>query len=989
MLTKFPMMRIINLLCWKTVLLVFLFNYQPVIALQAQTTPILQDTLPAFEWRNVGPARGGRVTAVYGVTSQPNLFYMGATGGGVWKTENYGLSWQNISDGYFATGSIGAIAIDQNKPEIIYVGTGSDGIRSNVVTGKGMYKSVDAGKTWDFLGLEKVGQIGAVEIHPENSNIVYVSAIGQAFGKNPERGVYRTKDGGESWEQILFLSDSVGSADLELAPNNPDIIYASMWRGERKPWTIISGDSTGGIFKSTDGGDNWEKISKGLPNGLIGKIDFAVSADKPERVWALIEASDKEDGLYKSENYGKSWQHIPMPDSIHKSFMYRPFYFNNLDANPQNADNIWSGTKDSYTTYDGGKTWKEIKFDHADHHDLWINPKDTTIIIAGNDGGATISRDGGKNWSTQNNQPTAELYQINVDDQYPFWLYAGQQDNTTIMVPSKHPYESVVGSTNFWKAIGGCETGPVVPKPGDPNLVYASCKGKFGIYNHLTGEEQNYWIGAESLYGHNPKDLTYRFQRVTPMHVSPHNPNIVYYGSQYIHKTDNNGKTWVKISPDLTAFKPEYQVRSGWPISEDITGEEFYSTLYAIAESPVEEGVIWTGSNDGPFYLTKDGGNSWTNVTPPDLPPGGRVKTIDPSPHNPAKVFYAVYRFLLDDWEPYIYKTEDYGQTWERLTNGANGIPADYPTRAVREDPDREGLLYAGTDFGMYISFNDGETWHPFQSNLPVTPITDIKVHHKNLVISTMGRSFWILEDISPLHTFKVDGKSENKLFKPHNTYGEPVNIYYTISENSEDKTLTFQFRQNGKIVNEKTVELSHAGKQSNNGLHVIRKTKWDLHYSLPIWNTQFKFAMRDKDFDNPKVSPGTYEVSMVVGGKSYKQYFDYNVHPNLIEAGISKDDLQKQEALSLKVVRLILNIEQLITELETELNDTNDLKRNSELSKKLQKLKKEPRRYAEPQLLDHAKYLYEMITTANQAPGQDAYDRYEELLGRYKSFIE
>jgi len=966
-----------------------LFSGEEVWAQQSKFVSGMDASPKALKWRNVGPTRGGRVTAVHGVATKPGLFYMGATGGGVWKSKNYGISWENISDNYFATASIGAIAVDQNNPDILYIGTGSDGIRSNVITGKGIYKSVDAGRSWDFIGLENAGQIGAVELHPENSDIVFVSVVGQAFGKNQERGVYRSKDGGASWEQVLFISDSVGSADLELAPDNPDIVYASMWRGERKPWTIISGDSTGGIFRSEDGGDNWEKVSRGLPQGLIGKIDFAVSANKPERVWALVEAPGDEAGLYKSDDYAISWKHLPMPDSIHTSFMYRPFYFNNIDANPQNADNIWSGTKSSYTTYNGGKTWKSIEYPHSDHHDLWINPNDTTIMIAGNDGGATVSIDGGMNWSTQYNQPTAELYQVNVDDQYPYRLYAGQQDNTTIMVPSRPPYNSILGNRGFWKAVGGCETGPVVPKPGNPDVVYASCKGKFGVYSHITGEEQNYWVGAESLYGHNPKDLKYRFQRVTPLHVSPHDPEIVYYGSQFVHMTKNGGKNWNTISPDLTAFKPEYQVRSGGPINEDITGEEFYSTLYDIRESPIEKDVIWTGANDGPFYLTKDGGKNWINVTPSNLPPGGRVSAIDVSHHNPGKAYYAVYRYLLDDWEPYIYKTDDYGKTWQRLTDGTNGIPADFPTRVVREDPSREGLLYAGTEFGVFISFNDGKTWQSLQSNLPVTPVTDLKVHRDDLVISTMGRSFWIMDDVSVFHSLNMQGNIGNKLFNPRSTYGDPVNIYYTLDESSRNKTVTFEFKRNGKVIDKKIINPDQVDKRPNKALAAIKKVEWDLHYQLPVWNTQFTFAMTDKDLPNPKVSPGTYEIVMSVTEEVHKQKLEYELHPDFDITGITIADLKKQEELSLKIAQLISDIEQRIKDLKYKLDNIKDSNESEVIRKKLKKLKKEPRRYDEPQLIDHAKYLYEMITDAHQAPGQDAYERYKELLKTFKSYIE
>ena len=698
------------------------------------TAQDLQEILKNYEYRNVGPLRGGRVTAVEGVASQPSVFYMGATGGGVWKTENYGITWNNVSDGYFPTPSIGAITVYQKDPNIIYVGTGSDGLRSNVITGKGVYKSTNAGKSWEFVGLKETGQIGAVEIDPNNPDIVYVAAIGKAFGRNEERGVFKTTDGGKNWTKVLYHSDSIGFSDLELAPDDPNTIYAGAWRGERKPWTIISGASEGGVYKSTDAGKTWTKLTNGLPNKLIGKIDFAVSAADPNRVYANIEASDDQGGLYRSNDRGASWEFV----SDNGNLTNRPFYYTNIESNPKNADVVYNNSLRFIKSEDGGKSWKSISTPHGDNHDIWINPNDTSIWIQSNDGGANVTLDNGKSWSTQFNQPTAELYQVEVDDQFPYWLYAGQQDNySTISVPSMPTHEVQAGSNAFIMSTGGCETGPAVPKPGNPNIVYTNCKGRFGVYDKTTGQELQYYVGATNIYGHNPKDLKFRFQRVAPIHVSPHNPDVVYHTSQYVHKTIDDGKTWEIISPDLTAFDPEFQVVPGAPITRDVTGEEYYSTIYSIRESTIQEGLIWVGANDGPVHVTRDGGKTWTNVTP-NMPTGGRVDAVEPSPHDPAKAYVAVLRYQLDnDFSPYIYKTEDYGKTWELLTTGTNGLPADYPTRVVREDPKKEGVLYAGTEFGMFISFDDGKNWQAFNNNLPVTPITDIKIKDNDLVLST------------------------------------------------------------------------------------------------------------------------------------------------------------------------------------------------------------------------------------------------------------
>ncbi len=968
-----------------------------------------------FGYRNVGPTRGGRVTTVEGVVSQPGTFYIGSTGGGVWKTDDYGINWENISDGFFMTSSIGAIRVVQSNPDIIYVGTGSDGLRSNVITGKGVYKSMDRGKTWKHIGLINTGQIGALEIHPEDPETVFVAAIGQAFQPNKERGVYRTLDGGETWEQVLYVADTIGAVDLEFAPGNPEVIYASMWRAERKPWTIISGGyQAGGIYRSVDGGTTWKKITRGLPEGLIGKIDLAVTPDDPSRVYAVIEAPEEEGGLYRSDDLGKSFYLV----STHQGLVNRPFYYCNLEANPVNANSLYSMAGSYYHSTDGGKTWRGIRAPHGDHHDLWINPEDTLILIQSNDGGANVSLDGGATWSTQNNQPTAELYQVEVDDQYPYWLYAGQQDNTTIAVPSLPPYSHPVGASGFWLSVGGCETGPAVPKPGNHNIVYSNCKGRFGVYDKRTGQEKQYYVGATNIYSHNPKDLKFRFQRVAPIHVSPHNPDIVYHASQFLHKTSDDGKTWETISPDLTAFEPDKQVISGTPITRDITGEEYYSTIYSVRESPIREGLIWVGANDGPIHVTLNGGESWENVTPSTIAPGGRVDCVEPSPHKEGKAYVAILRYQLGDWHPYIYKTTDYGKNWTLLTTGSNGIPADYPTRVVREDPDVEGLLYAGTEFGIYISMDDGISWTSFQQNLPVTPVTDIKIFRKDLVLSTMGRSFWILDNVYTLHQL-ADSKENLKttLFKPADSYryryrgtggrnvpnypSPSVIIDYYLTDKPGDNITLEIINSSNDVIRRFTREVESRGRDreqyqdmaypfymgrseqqltSNPG---INRFRWDLCHQ-GAWNANPSRSLRG----GPTAAPGEYKVRLSIHDQVFTQSFTLLPDPRL--EGVSIEDMKAQEKLSLQVRDLLSESRQLadqISKRRKNLSMMIEKQKDKQLLKEDDELKSLESRmltaegpYMTPMLIDQISYLASMLDRADQMPGKDAYERYDEL---------
>ena len=974
--------------------------------------------LEALEFRELGPYRGGRVTAVAGVASMPGTFYMGATGGGLWKTEDYGISWANISDGYFATPSIGSIDVAQDDPNIIYVGTGTDGLRSNIISGKGMYRSIDAGATWTHIGLDDVGQIGAVRIHPDNHNIVYVAAIGQAFQSNKERGLYKTINGGKTWDKVLYISEQTGISDVEMMPTNPEILYAAAWKAERKPWTIISGGTMqeGGIYKSLDGGESWDKIEKGIPQELIGKIDLAVIPADSRMVYALIEAPLKEGGFYKSTDQGETFTQV----SDHRGIRNRPFYYTNIKVDPTNADVIYSMAGPYHKSTDGGKTWKRKSSPHGDNHDMWINPHDPDLFIQSNDGGANVTTNGGKTWSTQFNQPTAEIYQIAVDDQYPYWVYGGMQDNyTTVSVPSMAPYGIQQPGLGFIMNTGGCETGPAIPKPGNPNIVYSNCKGRFGVYDKTTGTEKAYYVGASNMYGHNPKDLKYRFQRVSPIHISPHDSDVIYHCSQYVHRTTDEGKTWTTISPDLTAFEADKQVISGSPITRDITGEEFYSTIYAIQESPIEKGLIWVGANDGPIHVTRDGGDNWTEVTPQGLPSGGRVDAIEPSPHDPAKAFACILRYQLGDWKPYIYRTANYGRSWNLITDG---IPDDHPCRVIREDPNKEGHLYAGTEYGLYMSMDDGSSWHSLQHNLPVTPITDIRIHRGDLVMSTMGRSFWILDNISTLSQMQDLEAGKTALYKPRDTYRyrypsgarisqmpqyprPAVIIDYSLSDSLSAPLKLEVINSDGAVINtffsdSDEVKIADQVKENmstnrveyivDNSLSTdigLNRYRWDMTEAGP-WHKD-----EDRRYKNgPLAPPGDFTIRLTVGDEQMEQSFQLLMDPRL-EKQVSIAEVTEQVTLHRQVKVLFAEARRTLDDLETEKKalaknkeqTAEEKERTIEVEELIAQLKTKEGIYELPQLVDQISYLYNLLGDTDQMPGQDAFDRYEEL----KSVLE
>jgi photosystem II stability/assembly factor-like uncharacterized protein len=965
-----------------------------------------------LSYRTVGPFRGGRVTAVAGHRRQPSTFYMGSTGGGVWKTTDSGRSWINISDGFFETGSIGAIEVSESNPDVIYVGTGSAALRSNVIVGRGVYKSTDAGRTWSFAGLRETGQIGSVRIHPRDSNTVYVAAVGQPFGPNPERGVFRTRDGGKSWQKVLFINDRTGAVSLAMNPSNPNEIYAGAWRAERKPWTIISGGpaTQTGLYKTTDGGDHWTKLSRGLPSSLIGKIDVDVARSNPRRVFVILEAPGQQAGVYRSDDGGSTFLQV----SSNPELIKRPFYFTYIDVDPKDENTVWVNNLHLHKSTDAGRTWQTVLTPHVDNHGMWINPDNPLIFIQSNDGGANVTLDGGRSWSTQYNQPTAEMYQVEVDDQFPYRLYGAQQDNSTVIIPSLPlSAEPADDPVELMMRGPGCETGPVKPKPGLPEIVYGVCKGEFSRLSLLSGQEKHYWVYPQNRYGQAPADIHFRFQRISPLEISPYDPGTIYMGSHVVHRTRDEGLTWETISPDLTANEPGKQGISGEPITRDITGEEVYSALSAIRESPLEEGIIWTGANDGFVYITRDAGETWKNVTPSNLPAGGRVQNIEPSSHRMGSAYIAVCRYMLNDWQPYIYKTDNYGGTWSRLTDGRNGIPADFPARVVREDPDREGLLYAGTEFGMFISFDNGRNWQSFQLNLPVTPVTDIRVYEADLVLSTMGRSFWILDDLTPLHQLNREiASSRAQLFRPRAVYrtrystsigggAGPVypppeaRIHYLLAPDIEAPITLDIIDALGTVVRSFSTERTDdavrgspvvdPAKMARAGTPILlmqrgmNRFTWDMRYPGPWNQNPLQSGTR-----GPMAAPGTYKVRLSAGKWSQTQILELRMDPRVTDDRVSPTDLEDQLRFNLQVRDAITAARVAafrLTEVHDRLSRSNkDPERLKQVEALLSRLVTADGPYPQPMLIDQLLYLYLMTTQADQKIGHDASVRFADL---------
>jgi len=668
-------------------------------------------------YRQIGPFRGGRSAAAAGVPTQPLVYYFGATGGGVWKTTDGGVSWEPLGDQTFRTGSVGAVAVSESDPNVVYVGMGEQTLRGNVSHGDGMYKSMDAGKTWKRSGLEETRHISRVRVHPKNPDLVYVAAIGHAFGPNEQRGVFRSKDGGRTWEKVLYRGPKAGAIDLTFDPTNPNVLYASLWEVIRRPWAFESGGPTSGLFKSTDGGDTWTEITRapGLPRGMIGKIGVTVSPANPERVWAIVEA--EEGGVFRSDNGGRSWTRT----NEQRTLRQRAWYYSRIYADTQNPETVYVLNVGFYKSNDGGRTFNQIGTPHSDNHDLWIAPDDPQRMIEANDGGANVSFNGGRTW-TEQDQATAQFYRVTVDEDFPYNIYGAQQDNSTIKIRSRT--EDFGIGPESWHDVGGGESGWIAPKPGDSNVVFAGSYGGYLTrYDHRTKQQRAINVWPDNPMGHGAEGMKYRFQWNYPILFSPHDPNTLYAAGDHLFRSADEGQTWEAISPDLTRNDKSKQGPTGGPITKDNTSVEYYDTIFSVAESPVTRGVIWAGTDDGLVQVTRDAGKAWANVTPRGIPEWIQINSVEASPHDSATAYVAATMYKHDDFKPYLYKTNDYGRSWKKIDAG---IPDGAFTRVIREDPHRRGLLYAGTETGMYVSFDDGERWQPFQLNLPYVPITDL-----------------------------------------------------------------------------------------------------------------------------------------------------------------------------------------------------------------------------------------------------------------------
>lgn len=910
-----------------------------------------QGPLREVRYRSIGPFRGGRATAVAGIPSQPQTYYFGSTGGGIWKTTDGGFTWLPVADGQIATGSVGAVAVSASDPNVVYAGMGEACIRGNASPGDGVYKSTDAGRTWKHMGLEATQQIGAVVVNPHNPNVVFVAALGHQFAANEERGVYRSTDGGTTWKQVLTRGPKAGAVDIVMDANNSNVLYAAFWEVYRTPYSLESGGPASGIWKSTDGGETWKDLSHapGMPRGIQGRIGVTVSGANSDRVWAIVEADDG--GVYRSDNGGTSWTRVNQQRDLRQ----RAWYYTHIYADPKNADEVYVLNTGVYRSNDGGRTYSAIPTPHGDNHDLWIDPNDPGRMIESNDGGVVVSTNGGRVWTSEMNQPTAQFYRVALDNDFPYHAYGAQQDNSTVRTATR----GRGGITERdWYDVGGGESGWIAPDPRNSNVVYAGSYGNLITrFDAFTGVQRNINPWPDNPMGHPAADLKYRFQWSFPIVISPHDPKVIYAGANVLFRSTDEGQSWEQISKDLTRDDKSRQGSSGGPITKDNTSIEYYCTIFTVNESPLAKGLIWVGSDDGLVNLTRDGGKTWSNVTPPKdiLPEWSQINAIEPSPHDPGTAYIAATMYKSDDFRPYLYKTSDYGKTWKKIVTG---IPANHFTRVVREDWKQKGLLFAGTEFGIYVSYDDGENWKSIQLNLPVVPITDLAFQKRDdeLVVATQGRAFWILDDLPLLREIKgADPTDDAHLFAPKEAIraegggrGGPRGFIpvgqnpptgavfdYWLKDRPTGEVKIEFFDAAGKLVNkyssntpnrasgteDTTPQIAEQGGGGGRGgfnaparvpaRAGMNRFTWDLRY--PDATTFPGLIMWAGSTRGPMIVPGTYTARLTVGDKTQSQTFVVKNDPRL---KTTPAEFSAQLSLSLQIRDKLSQVNQAVVDI-------------------------------------------------------------------------
>jgi len=929
---------------------------------EMQNPAIDSTQLQTLQYRNIGPYRGGRSVAVAGHPNQPDTYFTGFTGGGVYKTTDGGNTWLNVSDGYFKTGSVGALAVAPSDANVVYAGMGETCIRGNMSAGDGVYKSINGGDTWKHIGLGDTHFIGEMVVHPKNPDVVWVAALGHAFGSdgNKRRGVFKTTDGGQTWSKVLYKGPKAGAVDIEIDPTNPRVLYASLWEAYRTPWKMVSGGPGSGLYKSTDGGETWTNISTrpGMPKGVLGKIGVAVSPVNPDRVWAMVE--NENGGVFRSDDKGQTWTRT----NKERNLRQRAWYYTHIVAGTEDEDAVYVLNVNFHKSTDGGQSFKSIGTPHGDHHDLWIDPTNAKRMVVADDGGGQVTYNGGRDWSSYYKYATAQFYHVILDNSFPYWIYGAQQDNSTVAIKSRTAGYGI--GEDDWHAVAGGESGYIAPDPDDPDVTYGGSYGGYlNKFNYETKQSDRIDVWPDNPMGAGAAGLKYRFQWTFPIYISPHNSDALYATSQYVHRSSNEGMSWERISPDLTRNDKSKQQESGGPITKDDTSIEYYNTVFSFAESPVEQGVLWAGADDGLVHISRDNGESWDEVTPAGMPEA-LVSIIDPSPHEGGTAYMAATRYKLGDFAPMLYKTDNYGRSWTRINDG---IPAGDFTRVIREDPNRKGLLYAGTETGVYVSFNDGGQWQPLQLNLPAVPITDLRVHkrEKDLVVATQGRSFWVLDDLSVLHQMQNDIKNKNYLFAPETSFlfGGPsfsrpggtagqnpapgVVVHYNL-KNSTDQEIQLQFTEpDGSVIRTYSSKEDPEGKEvekseefyeeedaepvsdvlsSKKGLNAF---DWDMSYpgATDLDGRQILWA---GSTDGPSAIPGTYQVRLLIDGNEVAtRDFKITKDPRI---DTTQEDFEAQFSLQQNIIAKLDTTHKSINKIRTVRGKINEMMEEETLNK-------------------------------------------------------